>query len=350
MEPSPDALVATESSDSMSVRALKDISFGSIAGMTSKVFEHPFDLTKVRLQSQVLDKTARFSGPLDCLAQTWRKEGIRGLYRGLPAPIVGAMAENASLFWSYTELQNVIRWINALPSSQELSLGQLALAGAGAGTITSFFLTPIELVKCKMQVQMLMPRTVSAAEAEAVRSVSPSLKAATATLPHPPSSSAFQKLPGPVAVLTSIVRTTGIRGLWLGQTATLIRETGGGAAWFASKEAVATLLLARRNAPSKDKRELRAWESAVSGACAGVAYNVALFPADTVKSVMQTEAELRPRAQGLPGPTFFGVLREMYVAQGVKGLYAGCGITVARAIPSSALIFLIYDGLCRRFS
>lgn len=49
--------------------------------MTSKVFEHPFDLTKVRLQSQVLDKTARFSGPLDCLAQTWRKEGIRGLYR-----------------------------------------------------------------------------------------------------------------------------------------------------------------------------------------------------------------------------------------------------------------------------
>ena len=49
--------------------------------MTAKVFEHPFDLTKVRLQSQVLDHTARFSGPLDCLTQTWKKEGIRGLYR-----------------------------------------------------------------------------------------------------------------------------------------------------------------------------------------------------------------------------------------------------------------------------
>ena len=49
--------------------------------MASKVFEHPFDLTKVRLQSQVLDATARFSGPIDCLVQTWRKEGIRGLYR-----------------------------------------------------------------------------------------------------------------------------------------------------------------------------------------------------------------------------------------------------------------------------
>lgn len=49
--------------------------------MVSKVFEHPFDLTKVRLQSQVLDSEARFNGPLDCLMQTFRKEGIRGLYR-----------------------------------------------------------------------------------------------------------------------------------------------------------------------------------------------------------------------------------------------------------------------------
>lgn len=49
--------------------------------MISKVFEHPFDLTKVRLQSQVLDATARFNGPIDCLTQTWKNEGIRGLYR-----------------------------------------------------------------------------------------------------------------------------------------------------------------------------------------------------------------------------------------------------------------------------
>ena len=148
-------------------------------------------------------------------------------------------------------------------------------------------------------------------------------------------------------MLTSVVRETGLRGLWLGHTGTLIRETGGGAAWFTAKESVATLLLARRGA--SDKRELRAWESALSGACAGVAYNVALFPADTVKSAMQTELELRgPRAGGAP-PSFVGILRDMWRAQGLRGLYAGCGITVARAVPSSALIFLIYDGLSRRF-
>lgn len=49
--------------------------------MVSEVFEYPFDLAKVRLQSQVLDNTARYGGPLDCLMQTWRTEGVRGLYR-----------------------------------------------------------------------------------------------------------------------------------------------------------------------------------------------------------------------------------------------------------------------------
>lgn len=49
--------------------------------MVSKVFEHPFDLCKVRLQAQVLDEVHRFNGPVDCLTQTWKSEGIRGLYR-----------------------------------------------------------------------------------------------------------------------------------------------------------------------------------------------------------------------------------------------------------------------------
>ena len=47
------------------------------------------------------------------------------------------MAENATLFWSYTEIQNAMRWYYGTAS---LSLGQLACAGAGAGAITSFVL------------------------------------------------------------------------------------------------------------------------------------------------------------------------------------------------------------------
>lgn len=165
----------------------------------------------------------------------------------------------------------------------------------------------------------------------------------------------IRTLPGPFSILASTVRTHGLRGLWLGQTGTLIRETGGSAAWFTSKEAVASYLLARRarllGVPRSalSTRDLRVWESAAAGAVAGVAYNVVLFPADSVKSAMQTEEELRPRGAGVRGPTFFGMARRMYAKQGVRGLYAGLGITVARSVPSSAMIFLIYDGLSKRF-
>jgi mitochondrial ornithine carrier protein len=183
-----------------------------------------------------------------------------------------------------------------------------------------------------MQVQML------------VVPASPAL-AATATAAATPFTvvASVRDLPGPYAILRDVVRTDGVRGLWLGQTGTLIRETGGSAAWFGTKELVSKLL--RRNAP--ERQQLRPWESALSGACAGAAYNLTFFPADTVKSTMQTEAELRPETIGQR--SFWAVAKELYRAQGVRGLYAGCGITVARSVPSSALIFCIYDGLRARF-
>ena len=168
------------------------------------------------------------------------------------------------------------------------------------------------------------------------------------------------RLPGPIDVLKTVLKTTGFRGLWLGQVGTLIRETGGSAAWFGSKEFTASLLLSHRARKHPEllvdnggkqltKKDLLLWESAASGASAGVLYNLVLFPADTVKSTIQTEEELRPRAKGASRPTFFGTLNQLYVKQGLKGLYAGCGITIARAVPSSGLIFLIYDGLYKRF-
>ncbi|KAK0201720.1 mitochondrial carrier [Desarmillaria ectypa] len=308
------------STPSPAARAIKDIAFGSAAGMVSKVFEHPFDLTKVRLQSQVLDASARFSGPFDCLMQTYTKEGVKGLYRGLPAPIVGAMAENSSLFLTYSSFQSLIRTVVHLPVDEQpiLPLHYLCLAAAGSGAMTSFLLTPIELVKCKMQVQMLLPQNAS-----------------HSTL-----------LPGPIKVLTSIVRMTGLRGLWLGHTGTFIRETGGTAAWFGTKEFVASRLLARH--PEGSPSTLAPWESALSGAFAGASFNLALFPADTVKSTMQTADELRGPS-GLKA-SFVRTFKEMYAAQGIRGLYAGCGITIARSIPSSAIIFVIYDELNKRFS
>merc|ERR1711939_654383 len=175
--------------------AWKDIGYGSIAGMVSKVFEHPFDLVKVRLQSQPLDRPARFAGPIDCFRQTFNNEGLRGLYRGLSMPIMGAMAENATLFVVYGQTQTLLRRFCPVTKSEpslaasssssisssptnDLPLSQLALAGGVAGAVTSFVLTPIELVKVRMQVQMIAQEHIATTTASAT--------AVSATTGRPP--------------------------------------------------------------------------------------------------------------------------------------------------------------------
>lgn len=52
-----------------------------VAGVVSKSIEHPFDLVKVRLQSQPLDRPFKFAGPLDCFIQTVKGEGVKALWR-----------------------------------------------------------------------------------------------------------------------------------------------------------------------------------------------------------------------------------------------------------------------------
>jgi len=101
---------------------------------------------------------------------------------------------------------------------------------------------------------------------------------------------------------------------------------------------------------------LAPWESALSGALAGGLCVVALYPADTIKSAIQTVEELRPpdtfthsRELKSNVPSFRSTAVAMYRAQGWRGLYAGCGMTVARAIPCSGIVFVVYDGLNQRF-
>src|SRR4051812_11542433 len=73
-------------------------------------------------------------------------------------PMLGAMLENASLFLVYNHIQTMIREFtvpnyNRLQHQVPLTMTVVCLAGGLSGTSASFFLTPIELIKCKLQVQ-----------------------------------------------------------------------------------------------------------------------------------------------------------------------------------------------------
>ncbi|WFD29343.1 mitochondrial ornithine carrier protein [Malassezia sp. CBS 17886] len=305
----------------------KDILFGSIAGMMSKIIEHPFDLIKVRLQTQPLDP-AHYAGAMDCFRKILHSEGMRGLFRGVSMPLFGATLEDASLFVTYNQTQRALRFafFPHAPADMPLPMGYLAVAAAASGAVTGVVLTPIELIKCKMQVQMMSPRIDQHGRPTA-----------------PPSAP---------SLIRSVYREGGVRGLWLGLSGTLLRETGGGVAWFLSFEIATRKFLQLRHArdpsaPPLTKKELTSLELMTAGAIAGMCYNVSLFPADSVKSMMQTERELRAHAHPVVrhAPGFLATFMRIYRTRGVVGLYAGVGITCLRSAPSSGLVFLIYNKL-----
>ena len=237
---------------------------------------------------------------------------------------MGAALETSSLFfWERVGRESFFRF-GLYQRDKALPLSALWLTGAISGAFTSIVLTPIELVKCKIQVTPTTSGT---------------------TLPAPT----------PLSVIREVYRHQGLRGFWNGQLGTLIRETGGCAAWFGSKE-TATLAFRKFNARSStplasqpvsslELVPLPLWQQAVAGATAGMSYNFLFFPADTIKSRMQTSSV---HATG-PKTGFFSEGVSIYKSYGLRGLYRGCGITVARSAPSSAFIFIIFDALKDRF-
>ncbi|OTA91647.1 hypothetical protein M434DRAFT_22299 [Hypoxylon sp. CO27-5] len=306
------------------MEAVEDIVFGSFAGIVGKYIEYPFDTVKVRLQSQPDNLPLRYTGPLDCFRQSLKADGFLGLYRGISAPLFGAAAETSSLFFFERIGREVVYASGYYSRDRVLPLSALWFTGAFAGAFTSFVLTPIELVKCKIQV----PTSIGA--------------------------DGKPKAPSIMSVIRNVYKHEGVKGFWHGQMGTFLREAGGCAAWFGSKETTTKMfyLLNDRTAKSQLEKDALAtealplWQQAVAGASAGMSYNFLFFPADTVKSRMQTS----PVGGSTQNRTFWQEGKALWNQHGLRGFYRGCGITVFRAAPSSAFIFIIYDGLKRHLS
>lgn len=320
---------AIVNASSASIEAIKDVVFGSLAGICGKFVEYPFDTVKVRLQSHVSTATSPpYRGPVDCFVRSYRYDGgMSSLYRGISAPLFGAAIENSSLFFSYRVAQSAMVWANPSPREEgitQLPFSSLLLCGAASGAFTSILLTPIELVKCRMQVPAF-------------------------------ASALGYKAPGPLTIIRDIFRHDGIRGFWHGQLGTLIRETGGSAAWFGSYEAVCNAFKRYSKTKVEENSQLPIHAQIVAGASAGMSYNFMFYPADTIKSRMQTEehptktSATSSTTNTATRSTFASTGKLIWKKHGLRGFYRGCGITVARSAPSSALIFSVYEGLRGHF-
>lgn len=271
-----------------------------------KVVEYPFDTIKVLQQTG----GTRYSGAIDCARQTIGGAGAMSLYQGLSAPLLGSMAECSALFVTYGFLKKLLKVDeDSATLSNPVPFWKFVVSGGGAGVASTCILTPVELVKCRLQAQLNTTASIAG-------------------------SASVVQYKGPIDCVVRTIRTEGITGLWRGNLSTLMREVPGNMAWFGVYEL--TLMMIQRFRGDERKSDVPLYWSAFSGSCAGVAYWAVPFPADTVKSKIQTDSRFR-------GASFLNVLRHVVKEDGVAGLYRGCAITCFRAVPSHALIFYFYE-------
>nr|ACG46400.1 mitochondrial carnitine/acylcarnitine carrier-like protein [Zea mays] len=283
---------------------------GGVGGMAGVLAGHPLDTLRIRLQQPPAAgaprrRDAHPSAPR-LLRGILRAEGPCALYRGMAAPLASVAFQNAMVFQVYAVLSRSL----GPATSEPPSYASVALAGVSTGALQTLILSPVELVKIRLQ-----------------------LEAASG---H-----------GPVEMVREILRREGLRGVYRGLAVTALRDAPAHGVYFWTYERARERLHpgCRRSSSSQDQDgDEGLGTMLVAGGLAGVASWVCCYPLDVVKSRLQAQgAASAPRYRGVVD-CFQRSVRE----EGLPVLWRGLGTAVARAFVVNGAIFSAYE-LALRF-
>jgi solute carrier family 25 carnitine/acylcarnitine transporter 20/29 len=247
------------------------------------------------------------------MAATIQNEGFLGLYKGLSGPLITVPLINAIIFSTFEQAKRFLAQGN---SPEELNLAEIALAGGYAGFCNSFIISPIELVKSRLQVQY---------EAQRVRSF----------------------YHGSLHCAKVIAKQEGLRKLMTtGLAATILREVPAYSAQFFTYEVCKGLALRyytnnNNNTNSDDSSAgsvLPASVQLLCGGVAGIGCWLASYPQDLIKSRLQVQS-----AANSPYLGFIDCAAKTLRTEGFRGLWVGFGTCAARAFIANAVGFFAYE-------
>jgi solute carrier family 25 carnitine/acylcarnitine transporter 20/29 len=290
---------------------VRDWCCGTVTGIIGRTIEFPADTVKVRLQAA----GSPYAGTWDCVSRTWRQHGVAGFYNGASVAYATASFTMALSFATFGAVSKQYRAhvmpplpqassLHGREDTRPLPISGLALSGGIAGGITSLAHAPIEFTKVRMQAQPRCPLTQRGLLYDGV-------------------ADCWRKC---IAAHGWFVPFASYR-------AAMTTAVPGVAAWYTMHGVVV-----RRFG---DDPAARPWYASLAGGgAAGVGYWSAIFPLDTVKTRMQSDATFGRRGIRAAIVT---IVRE----GGVRALYKGYCVTAARALPSSAVTFGVMDWLRR---
>ncbi|XP_058192463.1 mitochondrial arginine transporter BAC2 [Rhododendron vialii] len=292
--------------------------FGGIAGIFAG---YPLDTLRVRQQQHSSTGSA-----FTILRNVVASQGPLGLYRGMGAPLASVTFQNAMVFQIYAVLSRAFD--SSTLATDPPSLKGVAIGGFGTGAIQSLILSPVELLKVRLQLQSASHENTQ-----------------LATTHRGPVSVATQLVNthrGPVSVARSIIHTEGLKGIYRGLTITVLRDAPAHGIYFSTYEYMREKLHpgCRTSGQESFKTML------VAGGLAGVASWILSYPLDVVKTRLQAQSQSTSPKYGGIIDCFSKSVRE----EGYAVLWRGLGTALARAFIVNGAIFTAYETALRFFS
>eukprot|EP00879_Flechtneria_rotunda_P013470 GHRR01014064.1.p1 GENE.GHRR01014064.1~~GHRR01014064.1.p1 ORF type:complete len:435 (+),score=113.80 GHRR01014064.1:526-1830(+) len=382
---------------------MQDLTAGTVAGVAQLFIGHPFDTIKVKLQSQSsTGGTVQYSGPLDAAKQTLMREGIKGIYKGMGAPLATVALFNAVLFASRGQMEVLLAHKDGSP----LHLSGQLIASVGASCAVSLVATPTELLKCRLQAQGCSAAARQRLINAGVDPAMVRLLVHTHDGRHDPSShcihcrgpvvrcllpafwrravrvSALFHRPRHASYMRHAVR--GCRQQFMCRSSSLgathqyraltlcsvlqhimycgpgdvarhvLRREGGLLGLYKGfnatlvRESMGNMamfgvyeLMKQQFVAAKGlegNEQLSHLDLLLAGGLGGTAFWLACYPADIVKSKLQLDSYDKPRFQGI-----LDCGRQVVAQGGVKGLFKGFAPALARSFPANAVCFAVYE-------
>lgn len=288
--------------------ALKSFISGGVGGACCVLVGHPLDLVKVRMQTG--GTALANSSVFGMLSNTLKTEGVRGLYRGVAAPLTAVSPMFAVSFWSYDVGQRMVKSYGQWGMTNDeklqpytLSMKEVCMAGAISAIPTTGIMAPSERIKCLLQVQ--------------ANDVEKGGKA---------------RYSGMTDCAKQLFKEGGLASVYKGTGATLARDIPGTIAYFGMYE-FAKKELMRLQGIDPNKGQLSVPAVLTAGGLAGMACWTVGIPFDVIKSRYQTAPE--GKYNGL-----VDVYKSLIKEEGYAALFKGIRPALIRAFPANAACFL----------
>ncbi|XP_021100024.1 solute carrier family 25 member 47 isoform X1 [Heterocephalus glaber] len=284
---------------------------------------YPLDTVKVRIQTE-----PRYTGLWHCVRDTYRRERVWGFYRGLLLPVCTVSLVSSVSFGTYRHcLEHICRFRYGSTDAKPAKV-DITLSGCTSGLVRVFLTSPTEVAKVRLQTQTQMqPWRPSASWPTAAPPVCP----VSPVCPDP-----GPKYRGPLHCLVTVAREEGLRGLYKGSSALLLREGHSFATYFLSYAILCEWL----TAPGHSQPDVTG--VLVAGGCAGVLAWAVATPMDVIKSRLQADGRGPQRYRGLLHCVVSSVREE-----GPRVLFKGLVLNCCRAFPVNMVVFVAYEAVLR---